>query len=79
MCIVGLKECSLSWNCSGFMLEFGVVLMMSDKEKRVAVYSPVGISQDMSWKGPLKAIWSNSPAVNRDTYSLIGCSEPCPD
>lgn len=57
MCIVGLKECSLSWNCSGFVLEFGVVLMMSDKEKRVAVYSPVGISQDMSWKGPLKAIW----------------------
>ena len=26
----------------------------------------------------LKAIWSNSSALNRGTYSLIRCSEPCP-
>ena len=25
----------------------------------------------LSWKRPIKAIWSNSPAVNRDTYSPI--------
>jgi len=31
-----------------------------------------------SWKGPLKAIWSNSPAMNRDTYSSIRSSEPRP-
>jgi len=29
-----------------------------------------------SRKGPLKAIWSNLPAVNRDTYSSIRCPEP---
>ena len=32
----------------------------------------------LSWKGPFKAIWSNSPAVNRDTHSSIRCSEPHP-
>lgn len=37
------------------------------------------MSQDgWSWKGPLKTIWSNSPAVVRDTYGLIRCSEPGP-
>jgi len=30
------------------------------------------------WKGPLRAIWSNSPAVNRETHSFIRCSEPHP-
>jgi len=30
----------------------------------------------LSWKGPLSGIWSNSPAMNRD--SSIGCSEPHP-
>lgn len=30
------------------------------------------------WKGPLKAIWSNVPAVSRVTYSSIGCSEHHP-
>ena len=25
----------------------------------------------LSWKGPLKAIWANSPATNRETYSPI--------
>jgi len=25
----------------------------------------------LSWKGPLKAIWSNSPALNSDTHSSI--------
>jgi len=30
----------------------------------------------LSWKGPLKAIWSNSPAVNRDACSSVRCSEP---
>ena len=29
----------------------------------------------LSWKGPLKAIWSHSPALNRDTDSSIRCSE----
>jgi len=28
--------------------------------------------------GPLKAIWSNSPAMNLDIYSMIRCSEPHP-
>jgi len=28
-----------------------------------------------SWKAPLKAIWSHSPALNRNTYSSIRCSE----
>ena len=31
---------------------------------------------ELSWKGSLKTIWSNSPAVNRDTTPLSGCSEP---
>ena len=30
----------------------------------------------LGWKGPLKAIWFNSPAMSRDTYSWIKCSEP---
>ena len=30
------------------------------------------------WKELLKTIWSNSPAVNRLTYSSIRCSEPHP-
>ena len=30
------------------------------------------------WKGPLRANWSNSPAMNRHTYILIRCSEPHP-
>ena len=29
----------------------------------------------LSWKRPLKAIWSNSLKTNRDTYSSIRCSE----
>jgi len=29
-----------------------------------------------SWKGPLKATWSNSSATNRNSYSSIRCSEP---
>ena len=32
----------------------------------------------MSWKGPLKAIRSNSPAPNTVTHSSIRCSEPLP-
>jgi len=32
-------------------------------------------SEQNCWKGPGKAIWSNSPAGNRDTYSSIRCSE----
>ena len=32
----------------------------------------------LSWKGPLKAICSHSPAVHRDTHSSIRCSEPHP-
>ena len=32
----------------------------------------------LSWKGPLKAIWLHSPALNRDTYSSIRCLEPHP-
>lgn len=31
----------------------------------------------LTWKGPLKAIQSNSPATNRDAYRQIVCSEPC--
>lgn len=29
----------------------------------------------LSWKGPLKAVWSHSPAVNRGSHSSITCSE----
>ena len=29
-----------------------------------------------SWKGPLKATWSNSSATNRNTHNSIRCSEP---
>jgi len=32
----------------------------------------------LNWERPLKAVWSNSPAMNRETYSSIGCSEPHP-
>jgi len=32
----------------------------------------------LSWRGPLKAIWSNSPAMNGDTRAPSGCSEPHP-
>jgi len=32
----------------------------------------IELSQNhLSWKEPLKAIWSNSPAMNRDTHSSI--------
>ena len=31
----------------------------------------------LSWKGPLKATWSNSPAINRDTYSSIRVLRIC--
>ena len=32
----------------------------------------------LSQKGPLKAIWSDSPAKNRDIYSSVRCSEHPP-
>lgn len=32
----------------------------------------------LSWEGLFKAILSNSPAINRATYSSTGCSEPLP-
>ena len=39
----------------------------------------IELSQNhLSWKEPLKAIWSNSPAMNRDPYSSIRCLEPHP-
>jgi len=38
----------------------------------------IGSLDHLNWKGPLKVIWSNSPAMNRDTYSSIRCSEPHP-
>ena len=30
----------------------------------------------LSWKGPVKAIWSNPPAMNRDTQSSISVQSP---
>ena len=36
----------------------------------------LGIQNHLVWMGPLSAIWSNSPAMNRGTYSYIRCSEP---
>jgi len=35
------------------------------------------ITESLELEGSLKVIWSNSPAVRRDTYSSIRCSEPC--
>ena len=32
----------------------------------------------LRWKGPLKVIQPNSPAINRGTYSSIRCSKLCP-
>ena len=32
----------------------------------------------LNWKGLLKAIWSQSSALNRDTHISIGCTEPHP-
>ena len=32
----------------------------------------------LSWKRPLKAIWSDSPTTSRDIYSSIGFSEHTP-
>jgi len=30
----------------------------------------------LGWKEPLKVVWSNSPALNRDAHSSSRCSEP---
>jgi len=43
-----------------------------------SAYPAPGVTMDscnhLSWKGLLKAIWTNSPALNRDTYNSIRCS-----
>jgi len=31
---------------------------------------------ELRWKGPLRAIWSRSPAMNGDAHNSIRCSEP---
>ena len=43
-------------------------------DKRIQLSNSLGFIESqnyLSWKGPLEAISSNSPAVNRDTHSSI--------
>jgi len=40
------------------------------------VYRITELQNCWSWKGPLKAIQSNCPALNRDTDSSIGAQSP---
>ena len=49
---------------------------LSDKPNEPKVSDSAGYHFEeswnhLSWKGPLKAIWSNSPTMNRDTFSYI--------
>ena len=50
-------------------------LSPSSPSRHGVVHSPGVVFQILyshsSWEGPLKVIWSNSPAKNRDTYSQI--------
>ena len=49
-----------------------------DKRRQDSLFPFVESQNHLGWKGPLKLILSNSPALNRDTHSSTRCSEPHP-
>jgi len=56
----------LTYVCTGLTNQFAV-----DGNSSTLCVPVIESQNHLSWMGPVKVIWSTSPAMNRDTYSLI--------